>query len=242
MIPILHRCRALVTGLLGIVCLAAVAAPARAEEMKIGIVGSGRVGKALGELWIKAGHRVMFASRRPEQLRDMAAALGSKASTGTPQEAAAFGDVVLLAVPYGSTAQVGRDLAAIWRGKVVLDAGNAVAGRDGPEIAAEADRLGIGALSRDLLPGARVVRVFSSMNAAKFSALGFREPRIGMPVAGDDLEAVRTAERLVRDMGFEPVVVGNLERARLFQQREPFWRAAQEDLPAEELRQRLPPG
>lgn len=215
-------------------------AMAQAERLKIGVVGSGRVGRALGGLWIKAGHQVMFASRNPDQLKEMAAAFGPNASTGTPAEAAAFGDVVLLAVPYAATGQVGRDLADIWRGKTVLDAGNAVAGRDGQAIADEAAKLGIGALSRQLLPGARVVRVFSSIGAARFSSLGFREPRVGMPLAGDDAEAVRLAERLVRDIGFEPVVVGNLDRARLFQQREPFWTVAQGELSAEELRKHVP--
>lgn len=216
------------------------AALAQSGPLKIGIVGSGRVGKALGGLWIKAGHRVMFASRNPEQLKEMASEFGPNASTGTPAEAAAFGDVVLLAVPYAATGQVGRDLAETWRGKTVLDAGNAVAARDGQAIADEAAKRGIGALSRDLLPGARVVRVFSSIGAARFTSLGFREPRIGMPVAGDDPDAVKMAERLVRDIGFEPVVVGNLDRARLFQQREPFWSIAQGELSAEELRKRVP--
>lgn len=215
-------------------------AHAQGGGLKIGIVGSGRVGQALGGLWIKAGHRVMFASRNPEKLKDMAAALGPNASTGTPAEAAAFGDVILLAVPYGATGQVGRDLADMWRGKTVLDAGNAVAARDGQAIADEAAKKGIGALSRELLPGARVVRVFSSIGSARFTSLGFREPRVGMPVAGDDAEAVKMAERLVRDIGFEPVVVGDLDRARLFQQREPFWTIAQGELSAEELRKHVP--
>ena len=215
-------------------------AVAQSGGLKIGIVGSGRVGRALGALWIKGGHDVMFSSRHPEQLKDFAAGLGPKASTGTPSEAARFGDAILLAVPYGVTLQVGRDLAEVWRGKPVLDAGNAISGRDDAAVVEDAARRGIGVVSRDLLPGAHVVRVFSSMNSARFSSAGFREPRIGMPMAGDDSGALRVAERLVRDMGFEPVVVGGLDKARLFQQREPFWRAAQEDIPADELRARIP--
>lgn len=236
--PPMNR-RVLLLGATGV--LAAGTARAQADRLKIGVVGSGRVGKALGGLWIKAGHRVMFSSRNPEQLKEMAAEFGPNASTGTPAEAAAFGDAVLLAVPYGATGQVGRDLADVWRGKVVLDAGNAVAARDGPALVEDAAKRGIGAVSRDLLPGVRVVRVFSSLGSAKFTALGFRDPRVGMPVAGDDLEAVKLAERLVADMGFEAVPVGNLDKARLFQQREPFWSAAQGELSAAELRAKLPP-
>lgn len=235
----LHRREAL--ALLAASLAAASAADAQAEGLKIGTVGAGRLGKALGTLWIKAGHNVMFSSRHPDQLKDMAAALGPKASTGTPAEAAAFGDAVLVALPYGAMEQVGRDLAGIWRGKPVLDAGNAVAPRDDPAIVEAVSRRGIGVVAREWLPGAHVVRVFNTMGAAKFAALGFREPRIGMPLAGDDPQAVQVAERLVRDIGFEPVLVGGLDRARLFQQREPFWQAAQEELSAAELRKRLPP-
>lgn len=209
--------------------------------LKIGIVGAGNVGSALGRLWIKAGHQVMFSSRHPETLREMADALGPAASVGTPAQAAAFGDVVLVAVPYGAIAEVGQELAPVWRGKVVIDAGNAVARRDGDAIADDVARRGIGVVARDLLPGVRVVRAFSSLPAGKYTSEGFREPRVGMPLAGDDAQAVQTVERLIRDMGFEPVMVGGLDRARLFQQREAFWAQAQKDLPADELRRLLPP-
>ena len=104
---------------------------ARESSLKIGMVGSGRVGSALGELWLKAGHEVMFSSLNLEADRALAAKLGGKARAGSSKEAAAFGDVVFLAVPYGALPQLGKDLAEGYRGKVVLDACNPFANRDG---------------------------------------------------------------------------------------------------------------
>ncbi|KPK14472.1 MAG: NADP oxidoreductase, partial [Betaproteobacteria bacterium SG8_41] len=100
-------------------------------SMKIGIIGTGQIGGTLAELWAKAGHELLISSRHPERLRDLAQRLGSKVRAGTPREAAAFGEVVLVAVPYGAFPQVGRDYAQELKGKVVLDPGNPYPSRDG---------------------------------------------------------------------------------------------------------------
>ena len=76
------------------------AAAAAAEKLKIGTVGSGRIGGTLGGLWVKAGHEVMFSSLDLEHDKSLAASLGPNARAGTPREAASFGEVLLLAVPY----------------------------------------------------------------------------------------------------------------------------------------------
>ena len=100
------------------------AAGAERRRLKIGIIGAGRIGGTLGELWVKAGHEVLLSSRHPERLKDLAARLGTRARAGFPREAAAFGEVVLISVPYGALPQVGRDYAAELEGKVVLETGN----------------------------------------------------------------------------------------------------------------------
>ncbi|MDH3578760.1 MAG: NAD(P)-binding domain-containing protein, partial [Gammaproteobacteria bacterium] len=102
-----------------------------AEKMKIGIIGSGNVGSALGAVWVKGGHEVMFSSRHIEHDQSLAADLGAGARAGTPREAAAFGDVLLVAVPYGALPDVGKDLADLIEGKVVIDACNPFPNRDG---------------------------------------------------------------------------------------------------------------
>ena len=86
---------------------------ASASAMKIGIIGSGNIGGTVGELWVKAGHQVLFSSRNPEQLKPLVDKLGPLARAGTVKEALTFGDAMLIAVPYGAIPQIGRDYAAI---------------------------------------------------------------------------------------------------------------------------------
>ena len=112
----------------------AFAATDPAPPVRIGIIGTGKIGGALAELWVRSGHEVMMSSRHPEELAPLAGTLGPKAHVGTPAEAAAFGAVILLAVPYKATPQVGHDYAKQLAGKVVLDAGNPYPDRDGPMV------------------------------------------------------------------------------------------------------------
>lgn len=192
--------------------IAAVALPfsARAQEkIKIGMIGSGNVGSALGSVWVRAGHDVMFSSRHIENDQALAAELGDGARAGTPREAAAFGDVLVVAVPYGSLPDVGKDLADLIEGKVVIDTCNPFPRRDG-EIADWALEKGAGFASAELLPGARIVRAFNAVGSARMGSAHNDPGRIGMPLAGDDAEAVAVASGLIREIGFEPVLVGGL--------------------------------
>src|ERR1700704_5952618 len=82
---------------------ASVVRPALAQKpMKIGIIGSGRIGSTIGGLWVKAGHEVMFSDRDPEQVKRAIEGLGPRARSGSVPEAAAFGDAILIAVPYAA--------------------------------------------------------------------------------------------------------------------------------------------
>jgi hypothetical protein len=185
-----------------------------ADGLTIGVVGSGRIGGTLGAIWLKAGHEVMFSSLDLEHDKKLAASLGPRARAGTPKEAAAWGDVVLMAVPYGALPQLGKDLAPMIKGKVVLDACNPFPGRDG-EIAVWAREKGAGLASAELLPGARIVRAFNAIGYARLPVLAEQKgERTGMPIAGDDADAIKVASRLVRDAGLEPVLVGGLAMGR----------------------------
>ena len=119
-------------------------------------------------------------------------------------------------MPYGALPQVGRDLKAELAGKVVLDTCNPYPSRDG-EMAVEARKLSTGVADRQFLPGVRLVRAFNAINSGDLASQAHRagEP-IAIPLAGDDAEALAVAQRLVRDAGFAPVVVGGLSRAREF--------------------------
>jgi 8-hydroxy-5-deazaflavin:NADPH oxidoreductase len=202
-----------------LLCAAFAAATAQAlrpAPLKIGIIGAGHIGGTLARLWVASGHAVLMSSRHPEELRGLAEQLGPRATVGTPRQAALFGDVVLISVPYGAEPQIGRDLKAELAGKVVLDTGNPYPQRDGP-MAVEARREGTGVASARFLPGVRLVRAFNAINAGDLASEAHRKgERYAIPLAGDDAQALEVAQQLVRDAGFEPVVVGPLSRAREF--------------------------
>jgi predicted dinucleotide-binding enzyme len=182
-------------------------------KMKIGIVGSGNVGGAIGATWVRAGHEVMFSSRNIEHDKELAKRLGGGAKAGTPREAAVFGDVVMVSVPYHALPSVGKDLADVLKGKIVIDTNNPFTHRDG-ETGKWALEKGAGLASAELLPGARLVRAFNAIAAAKMGA-AYQEPgKVGMPIASDDAKAVEVASRLIRDVGYEPVLIGGLEKGK----------------------------
>ncbi len=210
------RSLCVIAALLAVVALAGLPQSViAAEETKprIGIIGSGKVGGGIGKAWVRAGYEVMFSSRSLEHDQAIAAKLGANAYAGTSSEAAAFGDVVMFSVPYHALPKLGEQLAGHIKDKVVIDACNPFPSRDG-EIAVWAKEKGAGVASRELLPGARIVRAFNAVGATRMAS-GFETPeRIGMPIASDDDEAAKIASRLIRDMGFDPVLIGDLERGR----------------------------
>ena len=230
--------------LVATICLASAgttAAPkdagsAGARPLKIGIIGAGKIGGTLATLWAKAGHEVLVSSRHPEELQELARSLGPKARAGTPREAAVFGEVVLISVPYGALPQIGKDLRNELTGKVVLDTGNPYPERDG-DMAVEARRKGTGVASAEFLPGVRLVRAFNAINYRNLQSEAHRKGElVGIPIAADDAQAVDVASRLVRDAGFEPVVVGPLAKAKLFDVGSPVYTQL---LTARELKDRL---
>lgn len=210
-IDINHRRRGIVLGMLATAAIAALPheALAQADKMKIGIIGSGRVGGAVGGAWVKAGHEVMFSSLDLEADKKLAANLGGGARAGTPREAAAFGTVLLVSVPYAALPGVGKDLGDLIKGKIVIDTSNPIVARDG-EMAVAARERGAGVSSMEFLPGARIVRAFNAVGYARMADARNRAEKMGMPIAGDDKDAISVASRLVRDVGYEPVLVGPL--------------------------------
>jgi 8-hydroxy-5-deazaflavin:NADPH oxidoreductase len=207
------------------------------HKLRIGIIGSGRIGGTIGGLWVKAGHPVFFSSRHPEELHDLITKLGPLAKAGSVKDAIAFGDVIFIAVPYGALPQIGKDNTAALKGKIVMDACNAVAKRDGDALADEVEHDGIGVTSQKYLAGTRLVRAFNTMSYKIFASEANRaDPKLAIPIAGDDPEALRVATALVQDAGFDPVVVGKLADARRFQRGNPGYG---QSVSAAELRQKL---
>lgn len=214
------------------VAFAALAPAWAAPHLKIGVIGAGRIGGTLAKLWAEAGYKVMISARTLDEVQKLAAGIGHGVTAGTPQQAAAFGDVVLISVPYGALPQVGKDNAAQIKGKIVLDTCNPYIGRDG-EMAKEALEKGTGAVNPTYLPGTKLVRAFNQVSAASLASEAHRAgEKIGVPLAADDKAALEVAQQLVRDAGFDPVVVGGLSTARRFDPGTPAYHT----LTARELR------
>ena len=201
---------------LGAVALAAIPAPVRAQTpspLKIGMVGAGRMGGALGALFVKAGHPVFFSSRHPENLKDLTTRLGPLAQDGPVAQAIAYGDVVVMVVPYAALEGIGKEHGRGLAAKpLVLDICNPIARRDGAEIVKWANEQGgAGLASAKLLPGSRIVRAFNAISYRRLDQIAHRQGGlVGVPIAGDDQKAIALAEGLIRNIGFEPVLVGNL--------------------------------
>jgi len=187
------------------------------SPLKIGMVGAGREGGALGTLFVKAGHPVMFSSRHPEELKGLVAGLGPLAQAGTVEQAIAFGDVVAIAIPYTAMEQIGKAHAGALAKKVlVIDVSNPIARRDGEELVKRVgEQGGAGLVTAKWLPGAHIVRAFNAIGSRRLAELAHRpgEP-VGVPIAGDDPKAIAVAQSLIREIGFEPVLVGGLAMGR----------------------------
>ncbi|HWG80333.1 MAG TPA: NADPH-dependent F420 reductase [Stellaceae bacterium] len=202
---------------LGLIAASPFAALAQAAaggaRLKIGTIGAGREGGALGTLFARHGHPVMFSSRNPEQLKELVASAGPHAQAGTVEQAVAFGDVIFLVVPYTAVEQIGKQHGkALAEKRLVLDVSNPIARRDGEDIVKWAnDQGGAGLATQKLLPGAHLVRAFNAIGSGRLADDSERKgDPVGVPIAGDDQAAVELASSLIKQVGFEPVLVGGL--------------------------------
>jgi len=214
--------RAALLGLASCIVAAFGIADAGAQQLRIGIIGTGNIGGALARHWAAAGHEIVVSSRNPDELEPLAAELGPRVRTGTPVEAAAFGDVVLISIPYAAMPQVAGDIAGLIAGKVVIDTGNPVERRDG-EMARAALAKGSGIASLELLGDVSLVRAFNCIPANSLANQGGRAPeRIAIPLAANDVQGLAVAERLVAEAGFDGVLIGDLDAARYFDLGQPL--------------------
>jgi hypothetical protein len=177
------------------------------------------IGATLAKLWVETGHDVCVSSRHPDELEGLVERLGARASATLPAEAAAFGQVVMLTVPLKAVPDLARDLAPLLAGKVVLDTGNAYQQRDGDAARrASAHPQGSAGWAAAMFPGARWVKAFNSVYFKTLESEAHRQgDQVGIPLASDFPSALPTAADLVRHAGFDPVIVGSLERGKEFE-------------------------
>jgi 8-hydroxy-5-deazaflavin:NADPH oxidoreductase len=193
--------------------------------MKIGIIGAGHIGATAARLFLDAGHEVAVSnSRDPETLAPLVAELGPKAQAATPESAAQFGDVVLVAIPLKSYPTLpAEDL----RGKVVVDAMNYYPERDGHYAEIDSGTQTSTELVAQHLEGARIVKAFNTIWFEHLKRQGDRnapiENRRAIFVAGDDADAKRTVSQLIADIGFGAVDTGSLSNSGVQQPGSPIY-------------------
>jgi hypothetical protein len=193
--------------------------------MRIGIIGAGHIGSTLAKLWAGAGHEIILSSRHPDDLKMLVDQIGPRAIVGTPVEAAALGSVVMLTVPLKAVPDLVLDLKQELAGKIVLDTGNAYEQRDGTAaVEALSDPAGSAGWAAAMFPGARWVKAFNTVYFKTLETEAHRDgDRVGIPLASDDTTALDDASDLVRDAGFDPVIVGALARGKEFEPDTPMY-------------------
>jgi len=186
--------------------------------MKIGFIGCGNIGSILAKLWVNAGYDVILSSRHTDKLKPLAKALGMNASLGKPEEAALLGDIVVLSIPLGEIPKLNREIRDSLIGKIVIDTNNPYPERDGKDgEEALSDKDGSGVWVAKHLPGARIVKAFNTVYCKVLEKEAHRKKDpIGIPLASDDQKALLTVAKLVEEAGFGPVKVGELKRAKEF--------------------------
>lgn len=190
---------------------------AQGAKPKIATIGAGREGGTLGSLFAKAGFQVMFSSRNPDQLKDLVASAGPNARAGTVADAVAFGDVVLIVVPYTAMEQIAKDYGKTLAAKqLVVDVSNPILRRDGEDLVKKVnDEGGAGLFAAKLLPGTPLVRAFNAISYAGLAKAAHRPGTpLGVPIAGDNPKAIELAKSLIEAIGFEPVVIGGLAKGK----------------------------
>ncbi len=180
--------------------------------MKIAIIGAGNVGKALGSTFAAAGHAVTYAARDADGAQEAAKASGGTVAA-SPADAVRAADLVVLAVPYASAAQdVAGQIAPVAAGKIVIDATNPLT----PDYTGLVTATGPSGAETfaGWLPGARVVKAFNTLFASVQANPATHGTTVDALYATDDQEVSVTVAKLLRSLGYRPVYVGPLARAR----------------------------
>jgi predicted dinucleotide-binding enzyme len=190
--------------------------------MRIGIIGHGMVGGALGAGWAKRGHEVIFGVRDPKspKVAEQLAQISGNATAGSVTEAADAGEVVVLATPWDATEGVVKTLGDLG-GKPLLDATNPLA----PNLSGLTHGLDTsgGEMIAGWAEGAKVVKIFNTTGFNNMANPIYPEGTATMFYCGDDAGAKATAHGLAADLGFDPVDVGPLRQARLLEPLALLW-------------------
>ena len=178
--------------------------------MKIAIIGAGNVGGTLGQALSAHGHEVRFGVRDPAKIAALVEQCRGRAAAADPAAAVAFGEVVIVALPWRPTLDALKALPGL-QGKILIDATNPVAWADGPVFDPTVPDSAAQRIAAQT--GARVVKLFSTHGAEINLAPRVGDVQLDTYLCGDDVEAKRVAAQLAEDIGFRVVDVGPLRNA-----------------------------
>jgi predicted dinucleotide-binding enzyme len=186
--------------------------------MKIAVIGSGNIGGSLGKHWAQAGHEVLFSSRHPEQLNDIVREAGGNSKAVSVEKAFEEKvDVYLLAVPFKALDKISELYAGEYGGKVIIDATNPYPERDG-EMAQEVRDSNRNASEYTAMKfnTAKIAKAFNTIYADHLKNKAFRDSdKLAVPYAAQDQESKETTRKLIEDIGFDAVYVGDLTQTKI---------------------------
>ncbi len=186
--------------------------------MKIGIIGSGNIGGNLGKHWAKAGHKVIFSSRHPEELKSLVETAGENAEALSVKDAFEVNaDVYLLAVPFKALDNLSENYKGLYANKVIIDATNPYPERDG-EIAQEVRDAGYNAseYTAKKFATANTVKAFNTIYADHLRDRAFRkEDKLTIPYAAQNKETKKVVKQLIEDIGFDSLYIGHLSDTKV---------------------------
>jgi len=188
--------------------------------MKIGLIGTGRLGSTLGKIWAEKGHLVMFGSRDPQKAKKLANSIGSNVSGGTYEEAAKFGDILILAVPW-SGAKESIKTAGDLNGKIIVDSTTTAAPHLGGPLIGRT--LSAAQKVAKWAVGAEVVKAVHTIGVESLNKLQFGSQQASLFICGDNLDAKSKVKQLGLDLGFDVIDAGPLTNARLIEPLAMLW-------------------
>jgi len=188
--------------------------------MKIGIIGTGKLGTNLGKIWADKGHEILFGSRDPVRAKSLESTLEKDVKGGTYSEAANFADVIVLAVPWSAVQESIEEVGDL-NGKILIDCTNAVAPKLGGLLmghtTSAAEKIA------EWAKGAKVVKAFNTLGAENLADGQILEQGPSTFICGDDLKAKSVVKELGIDLGFDVVDAGPLKKARLIEPLAMLW-------------------
>jgi 8-hydroxy-5-deazaflavin:NADPH oxidoreductase len=178
--------------------------------MNIGILGTGRMGSTLGKIWAQKGHHVFFGTRSIEKAADLAANLNIQA--GGYEDAAHFGEIIFIGVPWSATQSTLDSLGSLLDGKIIIDCTNALAAdfislAISPETSA-------GEIVQAWLPKSMVIKAYNTIGYGVLTEPNYNGIQASGFYCGNNAQAKQKVATLISDSGFDPIDCGDLSQSR----------------------------